>query len=194
MSKQNMTSMTCFSCDNAYNPLLAALSTSVALALLVTSSVSCSFLEIRSRPNDVLVILDTSLQEMRTASSVGMICEGDGFYDLSDERMRTYSLIFFIGACIAGSCSCILAWTEAFGYSKPYFWQCISAFAAIASLLQLPIFLLFEMEVCTDYTEDQECYLDLGRYHQTKTTFLSVVNAADFHLLFIIIRRLSIDC
>lgn len=77
--------------------------------------------------------------------------------------MQKLSWCFLAGACMAGASSCLLAWAVSFGYSKPFFWQCISGLAAVSSLLQLPIFLLFEMKVCTDYTEDQECYLDLGK-------------------------------
>lgn len=147
-------------CDHTFSSLVAAVSASAALVLLITSGLSCSFLEIRSRPDDLLVILDTD--EARTFSNLGLLCEGDGFYDVSEDPMQTYSLLFFIAACIAGSVSCLLAWAVSFGYSKPFFWQWISGLSAISSLVQLPMFLLFEVEVCTNYTEDQECYLDLG--------------------------------
>lgn len=157
--------MTCSSLikDNTFNSLEAAVSASAAFALLITSGLSCSFLEIRSRPGDLLMTLENSLQVARTSSNLGILCEGDGFYDVSDEPMHMYSLIFFIGACVAGSASCLLAWAVSFGYSKPYLWQCISGLSAVSSLLQLPMFLLFEIEVCTEYTEEQQCFLDMGK-------------------------------
>lgn len=143
------------------NTVGAALSASAAFALLLASALSCSFLEIRSRPGEFLVSLETQMD--RISSKVGILCVGDDFYDLSDEPMRKLSWFFLAAACVTGAGSCLLAWAVSFGYWKPPFWQCISGLAAVSSLLQLPIFLLFEIEVCTDYTQNQECYLDLGK-------------------------------
>jgi hypothetical protein len=148
--------------DNTLNALGAALSASAAYAFLIAAALSCSFLEIRSRPGDVLRTEDEEMAQ--TSSQLGILCPGDDLYDLSDEPMRKLSWAFLAGACLTGASSCLLAWAVLFGYSKPFFWQFISGLAAVCSLLQLPIFLLFEMGVCTDYTEDQECYLDLGKY------------------------------
>ena len=148
-------------CDNTFNSVGAALSASAAYGLLIASALSCSFLEIRSRPGELLVNLDTQMG--RSSSNVGILCPGDEFYDLSDEPMQKLSWFFLAGSVVTGASSCLLAWAVSFGYWKAPFWQCISGLAAASSLLQLPIFLLFELEVCTEYTEDQECYLDMGK-------------------------------
>jgi hypothetical protein len=148
--------------DNTLYALGAALSASAAYAFLIAAALACSFLEIRSRPGEVLRTDDE--ETTQTSSHLGILCPGDDFYDLSDEPMQKLSWAFLAGACLTGATCCLLAWAVLFGYSKAFFWQLISGLAAVCSLLQLPIFLLFEMEVCTDYTEDQECYLDVGKY------------------------------
>ncbi|GAX21801.1 hypothetical protein FisN_31Lh091 [Fistulifera solaris] len=148
--------------DNTLNALGAALSASAAYAFLIAAALVCSFLEIRSRSGEVLRTVDE--ETTQTSSHLGILCPGDDLYDLSDEPMQKLSWAFVAGACLTGASCCLLAWAVLFGYSKPFFWQLISGLAAVSSLLQLPIFLLFEMGVCTDYTEDQECYLDVGSY------------------------------
>ena len=78
---------------NAINPLAAAVCCSAGLGLLIAAGLSCSFLVVRAKDGDVLVMPENS-QESRTSTSLGILCRSD-YYNLENDLMLLLSRIFF---------------------------------------------------------------------------------------------------
>lgn len=43
-------------------------------------------------------------------------------------------------------------------------WNCLSYVAAFCCILQVPIYLIYQIEPCVDYTNEQQCSMDIGSY------------------------------
>lgn len=117
----------------------------------------------KANAGEILEILESSAQRAVTSASIGLFCEGD-FYDVSDDSMWQLSRIFlFIALIIAGG-AFALAWAiSTFALPTKRNWKLISISSALAAVVQVPIFLVFETSPCKDYPT-QECELATGSY------------------------------
>ena len=145
-------------------PYAAALFAFAAMGQLLASGLSCTFVEVNAKDDDILVILETSAQEAVGSSSMGVLCDGD-FYDLDGDPMWIYSRAFFFVASCFGGIATFAALLAAF-FVRPTrpVWLALSGSAALTSILQLPMFLMFETEPCSDFTEDQDCSQSIGSF------------------------------
>ena len=146
------------------HPLVLALGATTALGLLIGAGVTCSFVDVRAKEGELIAILETSEQEARTSTSLGILCEGD-FYSLQDDIMWFLSRIFFFAALACGGVAVLVTWgISTVALPTNSLWKFISGSSAVVCVLQVPIFLMFETEPCVDYKSQQECVLSTGAY------------------------------
>jgi hypothetical protein len=146
------------------NPLAAAICSSIALGFIVAAGYSCSFLQVKAKGEEILVILETSAQEARTTASLGVLCQGD-FYSIQDDSYWLLSRLFFIVSVCCGCVTTATAWaTTTFALPTKTAWKAISVASAVTSVLQVPVFILFQAEPCSKYNIKQHCVLSMGAY------------------------------
>ena len=153
-----------------FNHRVPALSTAIiasaALTLAILAGLSCEFLNIDADPDNVLIDPE-GIQTSETSTSIGLLCENeDEIYDMEDDRMWFLSWLFLLIALGLGGFTCLLAWAvSTFLPPTEFNWRLLSFCASITAVIQVPIFLIFESEPCSEYKENQSCSLGLGSYY-----------------------------
>jgi hypothetical protein len=153
--------------------LLTAILASAAFTFCILAVMVCDFVEINAKPGS-LIESATGEELMEVTANFGILCE-DVFYDGSD-KMWELSRTFFYVSVSLGAVAVILAWAVSTVLPPTTFtWRLFSSLAAVTSVLQVPIFLIFESEPCTGSTEVQTCSMSLGSYYLIGSTILWVV-------------------
>lgn len=116
-----------------------------ALALLALSGITCDFLEIRAKDGHLLYIPNSSEAPKDTVTYLGVICGSDMYSDvLSDSLMFLLARVCLFAAIAMGSFTCVLACAiSSFVTPTEANWKLLSVFAAVAAVIQMPVFLLF---------------------------------------------------
>lgn len=160
------------------NNLTVAISSAAALASLIASGGTCSFLTVRTRSGQPLTFESSRSGQYFPApvsyTSIGVLCDGD-LYDLSGDRIwRLCQALFYI-AVVSGSLVTAIAWaTCTFFPSSTCTWRLITFSASICSIATIPIFVLFEIKPCTAY-EGQSCTLSVGSYLLIVSSLLWII-------------------
>jgi hypothetical protein len=142
---------------------------------MAASGVSCTFLEIAANFNETLVVTDYSEDVSKFATSQGVYCDA-GFYDLDGDRMWIISRVFLAIALALMILSALVSWGITLTIVKASWrlWRCISAFAAVSAVMQIPVFLIFEVEPCSQYESSQTCILSTGSYLLVGSLLVSI--------------------
>jgi hypothetical protein len=149
----------------ALNPLAAAVVATAAIGLAASSGTSCSFLAISANLNETLEVTESSNGTAQVATTQGLFCE-TGYYDLDGDPMWIMSRAFLSTAIVLMALAALASWAMSFAVVQPSWrlWRCISALAAFSSLVQVPVFLVFEIEPCSQHKSVQTCTLSVGSY------------------------------
>jgi len=157
--------------SHALNPLAAAVLASAGLGLMAAAAASCSFLIVTAKEDEVLASLDDDASPSRSAAGtppvlstqIGIFCPANDYYDLSSDSMYIVSRVFMFVSLAVVFISTVVAWAIA-TFCLPTWtaWKMISALTALASVTQVPIFLLFETGPCSDYKGTQTCSMSTG--------------------------------
>ncbi|KAG7363939.1 hypothetical protein IV203_037141 [Nitzschia inconspicua] len=148
--------------------LLAAFLSSAAVLLAAFAGTTCEFVTINVSDETFFLIAPDGprgfavLDERQ--SSIGVLCN-DGLYDREGDSMWELSRIFLILGLLFGSLTAAMAWAIC-SFMSPSVrkWKSISFFAAIAAVIQVPIFILMEAEPCSDFRDNQTCSLGSGAF------------------------------
>lgn len=138
----------------------AALTATVALALLLASASSCHFITVSSSNGAVL---------SSSSSSFGVYCPSSGDAngtnsDLHGDGMWIMSTVAMTLALVGGCASTAVAWDLclfAATVTQERLWTIVSVTAAISAVLCVPVFLLFQSNVCL-HSVSSSCELDSG--------------------------------
>lgn len=149
----------------ALNPIAAAVVATAAIGLAAASGKSCSFLVVSASLNETLEVTESSNGTSQVATSQGLFCDS-GYYDLDDDPMWIMSRAFLATAIGIMVLAALASWAMSFAVVRPSWrlWRCISALSAFSSLLQVPVFLVFEIQPCSQYKSVQSCTLSVGSY------------------------------
>jgi len=158
---------------NAFNPIAAALLASAGLGLLAASAASCTFLVVdTTEPDGHLVILEPSAARssssvgttLESQATIGFFCGVDGnYYDLSADPMWIVSRTFMFLSLAIVALSTIIAWSISTVCLPTWTaWKLISALSGLSAVVQVPVFLVFETEPCSDYKAQQYCSMSTG--------------------------------
>jgi hypothetical protein len=156
--------------------LLTAALSSAAVLLATFAGTSCDFLAvstIEADPPNFLIAPDgkegfrpTNLEQ----TSIGVLCsdgntESLSFYDRDGDQMWELSRIFWILGLTLSSLTAAMAWGVCtFVPPSRKTWKSISILAALAAVIQVPIFVLFETEPCRAFSTTQQCSLGQGAF------------------------------
>lgn len=150
--------------SDALNPLATALFSTASLALIAASGSTCSFVSVRARSDNVLEFTDDATQALLTSTSMGVFCQGH-FYNLGDDPMWKLSFSFLVISLVLTSVATIIAWAISTCWPPSLrAWRMISAISALSALVQVPVFLMYETEPCSDYLLVQTCEMSKGSY------------------------------
>jgi hypothetical protein len=148
--------------------LLAAFLSSAAVLLAAFAGTSCEFVNVQGNDDTFFLIAPDGPQGFAVLneqqSSIGVLCN-DGLYDREGDDMWELSRIFLILGLLFGSLTAALAWAVC-SFMEPSLrkWKCISFLAAIAAVIQVPVFILLEAEPCSDFRHNQQCSLGSGAF------------------------------
>ena len=149
--------------ENAWNPLIVAAVSTIATVFQAMAGSGCSFVKVEAEPNEVLAIIETSLQQASYETTMGLVCDGD-FYDLDGDRMRKLSRSFYFLAASMGAVTLLIAWgVSTCCTPTTWAWRSIAVFASLSALTSLPTFLVLETYPCEDFDE-QSCSLSRDSY------------------------------
>ncbi|CAB9514353.1 expressed unknown protein [Seminavis robusta] len=140
---------------------------SIALGLLSVSGAHCRFLKIQAKDGYALSLSDGTVPPGEASTYLGVICVNPLYDDiLEDDAVFTLSRVCLFVALAMGSFTCVLSWAlSSFVTPTEANWKLLSVVAAVSTLLQMPVFLLFETDPCTHFVDVQECVLSSGGYY-----------------------------
>ena len=142
---------------------------SAALALTTLAGTSCEFLEIDAQP-DMLLLAANEVQMTVESASIGVLCK-NGVFDLRGDNMWLISRIFLLIGLGLGATSSALAWAlSTFLPPTNANWRFLSFLSSLTAVLQIPVFLLFESEPCSQHKDRQLCTLGMGSYYLIAST------------------------
>ena len=149
--------------QQAWNPVIAALVATTAIAFQVASSLVCDFITVEAKSGELLAITEESEDMALRSTSIGLNCQGD-FYNLDDDKMWRIANGFAMGSLAFGVATFLISWTIVIISPTVFLWKSISVAASTSALLQVPAFVLFDTYPCSDFEEQQECKLASGCY------------------------------
>lgn len=134
---------------------------------------TCNFLTVSANNGLSLVTDDVVQDDAPNSLDIGILCdseyfqsEGDTFWDLSRA--------FWIVSVTLGSLCTILACAlSTFVPPSDANWKALSIGTALSAVLQVPIFLIFEADPCSDYDE-HNCTVSLGVFMLIGSTIIWV--------------------
>jgi hypothetical protein len=148
---------------------------STGLILAILAGLNCSFLAISAEPDRNLITPDGVELASIDVVQAGVLCDESEFYD-PDDRMWNLSQMFFYVSTALGGATTMLAWTISTCWPPTVRnWRALSIVAAITAVLEIPIFLIFEIESCNMDITRQQCSLDLGSYFLIASVAMWVV-------------------
>lgn len=153
--------------------LAAACLATTALSLAVTAGATCSFVHIVSKQGHTLTVFPgTGTAQQIPTNTIGVLCEGGLFYRAGDQ-LWTVSFIFFLVSVTLGSCATALAWAVSIILPPTNVnWNWLSIVAAIAAVMQVPVFVLIDARPCN--LNGNHCTPGLGFYLLIASTVLWV--------------------
>jgi hypothetical protein len=161
--------------SQAFNSIAAALFSSGAFALLVAAGMNSSFISVIAKPYQTLANPDDSKNTTLLSTSIGIFGAGD-FYNIRSDGMW---ILCFTLICIAiglTGVSTLIAWgISTFWAPTARIWKALSVLSALASVLQVPIFLMFDTFPCSAFRAQQTCQLSNGSYCLVSSTVCSIV-------------------
>jgi hypothetical protein len=137
---------------------------SAGLILAVLAGLNCSFLAITAEPDRNLMNPDGVELASIDVVQAGVLCDESEFYD-PDDKMWDLSQLFFYISTALGAATTMLAWAISTCLPPTVLnWRVLSLLASITAVIEVPIFLIFEIDSCNMDTTRQKCSLDLGSY------------------------------
>lgn len=150
----------------------------LASAGLIMSSLagfSCSFVTLRAVPSRDLM---TSMGEIFVGEElayIGVQCEESPFFDDSDRMWRLSQIFLYISLALGGLTT-IVAWAlSTVVHPTNHNWRFMSMAASATAVMEVPVFLLFETEVCNMDLNRQSCGLGIGSYFNIASIVLWVI-------------------
>jgi uncharacterized membrane-anchored protein len=167
----SLASTTSSSSARYVNAAVATVIGTISLALIVASSFTCRFISITSTNNDLLAITSYSQQITQSSTSIGLFCPGD-FYYISEETDTKLLLgqVCASSSIVFGAFVVVLLWSVVSGIATcinnrvARIWRLISLLTALCAVIQIPIFLIYQIRPCTDFQNQQFCSMDVGSY------------------------------
>ena len=154
--------------------LTAAALSSAAVTLTILAGNSCDFLQVTAKSSGQLLLQTDDIQLLINEASIGVLCEG-GYFEREGDQMWELSWYFVLTSLGMGSLTTALAWAESlFLPPTTCNWKFLSVLASITAVVQVPIFLLFESEPCSEFDDSQSCQLSTGSYLLLASTVLFI--------------------
>ncbi|KAL3922339.1 MAG: hypothetical protein SGILL_002261 [Bacillariaceae sp.] len=168
--------------------ILGAALSSAAVLLAVYAGTSCEFLSVSVvdpvSEEELFLIAPVSAEGFQQTSlqqtSIGVMCttstsdSSSSFYDRDGDDMWNLSRVFWILGLTLGSCTAALAWACIFVKPSLRIWKFISILSALAAVLQVPVFILFESEPCSSFRDTQSCQMGQGGFLLISSTILFI--------------------
>jgi hypothetical protein len=143
----------------------------MALTLAVTSGSTCTFVQIEAKHGHTLSFPPgTDVAKHISTASIGVLCDG-GLFDRQGDKLWTVSFIFFLVSLTLGSCATALAWAVSIILPPTDVnWSWLSIVAALAAVMQVPVFVLIDVKPCN--IAGNECKPSLGFFLLIASTVL----------------------
>ena len=141
--------------------------TSLGLAFAIGSGMTCSFLNVIPS-NGVFLefVSDNGMIIDVPSSSLGILCENK-HYEIEGDIMREWSRIFlFVSWGIGGLAVTLSVALTTVLPPTECTWKLLSILAAVVAVVQVPIFLVFEAEPCTE----ENCTISNGVFFLIMST------------------------
>ena len=148
---------------------------SAALILVSLSGSSCSFMAINAQPDESLITPDGSEYPSNIqVAYIGVKCDSSDFYSPNDQMWALSQLFFYVSLGLGGI-SVLLAWALSTCLPPTRSnWKMLSVMASATAVLEIPIFLQFEVEPCVTAVDHQVCSLAIGSYFNIGSVILWV--------------------
>ena len=141
---------------------------SAAVSLCILSGFNCSFLTISAEPGQYLATSSGFEVPGLESTNLGLMCDSMLFdqsdADGGDEMKHLASLFFHISLAIGGATT-ILAWTLSLIIPpRKCSWYTMAILGSVTAVLQVPMFLLANTDLCIGDSNRQSCSIGMGGY------------------------------
>lgn len=147
---------------------------SAGIIFSIFAGMSCSFVQVQAKPGRNVMTATGDLFDAQVGF-FGVMCVESPFYDESD-RLWSLSQLFFYISVGFGGLTTLVAWALTLCIPPTGCrWRTMSILSAIAAVMQVPVFLIFESDNCNFDVNRQTCKLAMGAYMNMMSVIIWVV-------------------